>query len=230
MCIRDSYVGDSGKEYFNEKFDGRMTVGRQFQSDYFRPFCNKEKVLVDFGCGDGTILRSLPATQKIGVEINPACHEKIERLNRSVDVPIQVHSDLAQVDDEIADVVTSNHCLEHVPSPLETLKEVSRILKPGGTFVLVVPFDDWRNRQNRTWVENDEDQHLFTWCPRSLGNIVLRAGFEIQSCRVSSQAWSPRIFWVDRIFGRKMFKIACRLYSQVTHRRELVCVGNKPAI
>jgi SAM-dependent methyltransferase len=221
------YQGEAGNKYFDAKFDGRMSLGRQFQAEYFLPFCNESLVLVDFGCGDGTTLRNLPAKQKFGVEINPACHEKIENLNKSVDVPIKIQTDLSELESETADLVTSNHCLEHVPSPLESLQQVCRVLKPGGTFVLVVPFDDWRTKQNRDWVPDDTDQHLFTWCPRSLGNIMLRAGFEIQSCRVSSQAWSPRFFFVDRYFGRTAFKFACNAYSWLTNRREVVCVARK---
>lgn len=223
----EHYQGDAGSRYFSEKFDGRMSLGRQFQAEYFLAHCRADYHVVDFGCGDGTTLRMLPAAKKVGIEINPVCHDKIRKFNESIDVPIEIQTDLGDLDSESADLLVSNHCLEHVPSPLETLQQIHRILKPGSTFVLVVPFDDWRSKQNKNWVLDDTDQHLFTWCPRSLGNIVMRAGFQIESCRVSTQAWSPRIFFVDRYFGRSAFKLACRLYAMLSNRRELACVATK---
>ena len=112
----EHYQGESGDKYFDAKFDGRMSLGRQFQAEYILPHCNDDLVLVDFGCGDGTTLRSLPAKRKFGVEINPACHEKIENLNQTANVPINIKTELSQLDAETADLVASNHCLEHVLS------------------------------------------------------------------------------------------------------------------
>ena len=63
--LKKFYSGESGDKYFGEKFDGRMSLGRQFQAEYFLPHCSDDLVLVDFGCGDGTTLRRLPAKEKI---------------------------------------------------------------------------------------------------------------------------------------------------------------------
>jgi SAM-dependent methyltransferase len=40
---------------------------------------------------------------------------------------------------ETFDVVLCTEVLEHVPYPIETIKELSRILKPGGTLILTAP-------------------------------------------------------------------------------------------
>jgi 2-polyprenyl-3-methyl-5-hydroxy-6-metoxy-1,4-benzoquinol methylase len=40
---------------------------------------------------------------------------------------------------ETFDVVLCSEVLEHVPYPIETIKELSRILKPGGTLILTAP-------------------------------------------------------------------------------------------
>ena len=224
---KDHYKGDSGKAYFQDKFDGRLTLGRQFQAGYFSPFCSEDKVIVDFGCGDGTILRSLQGKRKFGVELNPACHQKIEDYNAEQSVPIEIHTSLDQIDDGIADVVISNHCMEHVPSPLEQLQHIYRVLSVGGTLVLLVPFDDWRMRKNSRWVAGDPDMHLFTWCPLSLGNLVSTAGLKVQESRVSSMAWTPKIFFVHRLLGAKAFRFACFLNAAWTKRREVICIAKK---
>jgi len=50
--------------------------------------------------------------------------------------------DLAEVEDASYDFVLSCHSLEHVANPLRALLEWNRVLKPGGTLILVVPNKD----------------------------------------------------------------------------------------
>jgi hypothetical protein len=44
--------------------------------------------------------------------------------------------------DESFDLVASSHVMEHVPDPWQALREVRRVLRPGGRYVFSVP---WRN-------------------------------------------------------------------------------------
>lgn len=47
--------------------------------------------------------------------------------------------DLAVIEDVSYDFILSCHSLEHVANPLKALLEWNRVLKPGGTLILVVP-------------------------------------------------------------------------------------------
>ncbi|MFW2381409.1 MAG: methyltransferase domain-containing protein [Acidimicrobiales bacterium] len=51
---------------------------------------------------------------------------------------VSPHGDLSIVDEQF-DAVLSSHCIEHQPSLIRHLHEVHRILKPGGSFYLIVP-------------------------------------------------------------------------------------------
>jgi SAM-dependent methyltransferase len=42
--------------------------------------------------------------------------------------------------DATADIVIANHILEHIPEDLEALKEIFRVLTPGGVAILQVPY------------------------------------------------------------------------------------------
>jgi len=221
------YTGESGQAYFDSKFSGRMDLGRKYQTRYFLPFCSNEKALLDFGCGDGTLLRGLPAAKRYGVDLNPACREKIRSLNSSLETPIHVFETLMDIADNCMDVAISNHCLEHDPDPLGSLKDIRRVLKPEGQLVLVVPFDDWRQRGHRRWRSEDLEQHLFTWSPLNLGNLLTAAGFRVRQVRLCSTAWSPKFFWIHRIAGELVFTIACRLFSRVKQRREIFSYSQK---
>ena len=50
--------------------------------------------------------------------------------------------DLTEVEDASYDFVLSCHSLEHIANPLKALLEWNRVLKPGGTLILVVPNKD----------------------------------------------------------------------------------------
>ena len=217
----DRYRGDAGRDYYDGRFGDHMEIGRRYQSKYFQPVAGADRVVCDFGCGDGTILRELPAARRLGIEVNPACWDRIKARNEHLDVPVEVFEKPEDVPSECADAVVSNHCLEHVPSPLDSLRELRRILKPGGNLALVVPYDDWRAGKNHSWRAQDPDFHLFTWSPMNLGNLLLEAGFEVQEVEIKSFAWSPRIFWVHRTFGRAAFELAGTLLSRLRQRREV---------
>jgi SAM-dependent methyltransferase len=47
--------------------------------------------------------------------------------------------DLPRIPDASYDVVLSSHALEHMANPIKALKEWQRVLRPGGTLVLVLP-------------------------------------------------------------------------------------------
>ncbi len=51
-------------------------------------------------------------------------------------------TDLAGIGDHAYDFVCSSHTLEHVANPLRALAEWQRVLRPGGTLVLVLPHKD----------------------------------------------------------------------------------------
>lgn len=223
------YFGKRGEAFFKGRFGERMRFGRLFQAEYFRPFCNENAVLLDFGCANGLMLRSLPAKRRIGVEVNPQALEECRRLSEAEDIAVELHESLASVADESVDVVISNHCLEHVLDPLFALKEIRRILKAGGEFAMVVPFDDFRARGQRVWRPGSPSNHLFTWCPLNLGNVVTEAGLDVQEARICTQAWSPRIYWVHKTFGMRAFRAACFLLSVLLNRREVFCRARKPA-
>lgn len=55
---------------------------------------------------------------------------------------IDIVSDINSIpaSDKSFDVVLCTEVLEHVPDPLASLKEMARLLKPGGTIIITVPF------------------------------------------------------------------------------------------
>jgi len=226
QSVSKHYLSESGRQYYN-KFTSGYELGRRVQAQYFLPNTDSGKVVLDFGCSDGLFLRQMPAKEHIGVEVNPTAREKCNKLSRIEGIPIDLHESLKTIESNRVDVVISNHALEHVLNPYETLVEIHRVLIPKGHFVIVVPFDDWRSQDHRKWKNGDHDNHLYTWSPLNIGNLITEAGFSVLKTKLCTRAWSPKIFWIHRFFGVKIFDIACWFLSLLKNRREILCVAVK---
>lgn len=221
------YIGKEGEKYL-QVFDG-LEIGRLYQcKEHFAKYCSEEKVVLDLGSADGFFLANLPGKRRIGVEVNLAARLLSRNTGKRFGVIIETVDSLGEVIDGVADVAISNHCLEHILTPLEVLKELRRKLKPHGLSVLVVPFDDWRKKEHRTWRSGDVDNHLYTWSPLNLGNLLTEAGFKVITCRVNTCAWHPRFFWILRWLNPRAFGIACFIFGFFTNRREIVAIAQVP--
>lgn len=93
--------------------------------------------ILDAGCGTGLNLRSLPAGS-VGLDINP---RNIDVVQRRLPQQETVLSDIEDMpfDDESFAGVLCTEVLEHVPDPHTALKEIWRVLEPGGVLIGSVP-------------------------------------------------------------------------------------------
>lgn len=221
------YLGERGEAYCEVQFTKRVEEGRLLQVDYFRPFCGEERVLLDFGCADGLFLTALPARRRVGVEANPAARQRCVERSAETGCPVELYADLGHVREHTADVVISNHCLEHVPNPHQAIAEIGRTLVPGGVLALMVPFDDWRDGKHEQWHPGDADNHIFTWTPLNLGNLVSDAGLHVEYCRLVTSAWSPKILWIREWLGGAALRLACTALARTRRRRQVFCKASK---
>ena len=140
--------------------------------------------VLDFGCGGGFLLSNYTCAKKVGVELNPHARKTAAEFG------IETHASLQSVPSDYVDVIISNHAMEHVENPLEILKQMRRVLKVGGTLVIVVPCEQPTETAFH-YKENDINNHLFTWCPMALGNLAKAAGFQVSECVNFQHQWIP---------------------------------------
>lgn len=180
----------------------------------FREFTKNSRVLLDFGCGSGALLRSISQDGQIliGIEVNPAAIEYAQASG------LEVFTNLKNVVDEYVDTIISNHALEHVENPLETLREFLRILIPGGQLIVVVPCD----KVSVPYRSNDPDMHLFSWSAGNLGNIVDVAGFEILEVGELKHRWPPKWQLVYKTVGPRFFHLICQACARIAPSRSQV--------
>jgi SAM-dependent methyltransferase len=205
------YSGESGAKYLAWQ-DALGKINGEINARKFKDINFSDCVVLDFGSGTGNLLNCIDAKGKIAVEINQDAHELIVKRG------IVAYSNIEDVPSATIDFVISNHALEHVPFPIQALREMKRTLKPGGFLLLVVPIDDWRNQKK--YDLNDINHHLNTWTPLLLGNSLKEAGFSVDehSTEIITRAWFPGYHKFYRLPG---FDFACYVYAIVRRRRQL---------
>jgi len=179
----------------------------------FAEFIKPGGNVLDFGCGGGFLLSALDAEDRIGIEINPTAiaHAK------SIGIP-NVFPDICQVADEWADYIVSDHAMEHVENPSNSMKEFFRVLKPGGTMVIVTPYDG----VSTPYRENDPDRHLFGWSPSNLGNLGRSQGFKVIEAKEICHRWPPKWETIWRRLGPSAFHLTSQVYGRLRRDRTQV--------
>ena len=148
--------------------------------EYIRPGSN----CFDFGAGGGFLLHGLAhCSGKSGLELNP---HAIAHAKNAFGITLH-NSTEESIPDEWADVIISNHALEHVLCPWCELRRLRAKLKRGtGKLILVVPAAG----RNDVWLNKpDVNFHVYTWSPQTLGNLVSAAGFDHVKVDVLAHQW-----------------------------------------
>lgn len=99
----------------------------------------KPRLVMDIGCGTGlsTMIWNGHAERVIGVEPNDGMRDQAEAKLRSSGADtisfVKGFSNQLEAADESADIITCSQSF-HWMEPVSTLKEIQRVLKPGGVF------------------------------------------------------------------------------------------------
>jgi len=166
--------------------------------------------VLEIGPGGGNNLPFLRrGVRWIGVEPNPFFHDRLrargERLAIDVDVRAATAEELP-VADQSVDAVISTLVLCSVRDPEAALREVRRVLKPGGRFVFMehvaAPQGTALRRVQRAlspiWRALSDDCHP----DRDTGRLIGAAGFadvDLRNIRLPVPIMSPHIVGVARV-------------------------------
>jgi ubiquinone/menaquinone biosynthesis C-methylase UbiE len=150
----------------------------------------KGKVLLDVGSSIGLIEHKLQAKglkKIIGIEPSKDAVKFAKKRLKKVEFYVSNASDL-KVKDKSIDIVTMLDVIEHVPanSEPEALKEVSRVLKKGGKFLLTTP--------NRSLFVNLLDPAWYFghrhYAPEDIKKLVEAQGMKVRKLKVRGSIWT----------------------------------------
>lgn len=200
------------------------------------------RVVLDIGCGEGFLigeLRKRPElkeTKFYGVDVYT---QKPEGFTYSVaDITKKLPYRSGQFD-----CVILGEVIEHVPNTDHVLREINRVLKPGGTLLITTPnLVSWFNRvlvpfgiqplfsetsaerkMGRRWAAlgqgNKSQGHLKIFTHRSLAEILEYTGFEVTERRGTVFFFPWPLSWVDRLWSLRPATASGLIYVGVKRRK-----------
>lgn len=168
--------------WFFDTFDGLID---HYLSERKRDlYSGLNGTILEIGPGIGANFRYYPAgATVIAVEPNPEMHGRLRHNAESHGIDLQLLESKAEqiaLADESVDVVVSSLVLCTVESPRRALREVKRVLKPGGRFLFLEHVD-----AKRGWLKGLQRlvsrpwRYVFEGCDlqRDLESVVGDAGF-----------------------------------------------------
>lgn len=164
-------------------------------------------VLLDFGCGNGAQTLTFAGTFEriVGLDVNESFLAEFRASAATHGatgefVPLPYDGERIPLEDASVDHVVSFTVLEHVPDQVLALREIFRVLKPGGRLVISVP--------NKWWVFETHGANLpllpwnrvplVSWWPKALHDRWARA--RIYRAREIRGLVEEAGFAVDEVF------------------------------
>lgn len=153
--------------------------------------------LLDVGCSNGAYLAAMreEGWDVEGVEFDRDAVEYARQTRNLKVTQGEVEEGLGQLASASFDVVTMWHVLEHSFDPAGALRQIHRVLKPGGRLMLEVP--NYASPSvsvfKRYWFPMDIPRHLYQFTPATMKAMLSRAGF--RSIRVKGVPSPEALVW-----------------------------------
>ncbi len=147
--------------------------------------------IVDVGCGDGygssVVLKDMCYSLYVGVDLSP---EKLKIACRNLRACWGVLGDAEGLPfcSRTFDLALSLETLEHLLDPYAALREIARVLKPGGSLLLSVPVNSRFNTIVSRWItklrrRGKFREHVQVYTPGDMLNLLRATGFRHLSHR-----------------------------------------------
>ena len=220
------YRGTDGRAYHEGKraLDpaAREWVWR-LRAEKFQDRVRPTDTVVELGAGAGWNLARLNCSRRIGCEVAEFLAPELAALG------VEHVADLRSVPPGLADVALCHHALEHMIDPAEALRQLARVLRPGGLLLLHVPWET--ERRYRRFDPAEPNHHLFHWNAQNLGNLVPVLGWDIE--RISVRRYGYDRFAAQAAlrwhWGEAGFRGLRRLCMAVRPLKEVELIARRPA-
>ena len=183
---------------------------------------NLYKNILDIGCDKGDFLLKIKEDRKIGnifgTDISTRLIEKCKEVFPDIkgNFSVQNIDNGLNFENDSFDLITMIAVLEHVFDPIFAIKEVARILKHRGIFIVEVPnvaFIRYRInllfgiRPGTSWGYGWDGGHLGYFTRRDLKKLLKESGFEILNVTGSGIFLNFRKFWGNLLLPNIIIKV-----------------------
>jgi 2-polyprenyl-3-methyl-5-hydroxy-6-metoxy-1,4-benzoquinol methylase len=153
---------------------------------WLAPAIDRSGPVLDVGCGPGMMLAAMPGDRpRIGIDVSLEWLVVAKRLTRAAGVEASLaagHAESLPLRDEFVGTVIALDVLEHVGDQAAMLREIDRVLMPGGVFAAATP--------NRYSLAAEPHVYLWGvgWLPRAWqkGYVRQRTGLSYDFTRLLS--------------------------------------------
>ncbi|MEV4264118.1 methyltransferase domain-containing protein [Kribbella sp. NPDC049584] len=141
--FRAAHVADQNidrQAFVLDQMAGRPAVRtlKAWALDQLAPTAGETAVDVGSGTGEDVVALHELGARAIGVEPSPGLRAEALRRAAGADVEyVDGHAEALPFEDESVDVLRSERVLQHVDDPAAVVKEMARVLRPGGRIVLI---------------------------------------------------------------------------------------------
>jgi len=176
--------------------------------------------LLDIGCWNGAFLEHVRSTDRYqelyGVDIIPEAVETT-RAKGFVAQVVDLNGELLPFPDQHFDAVTILGVIEHVFDPYTVIREIYRVLRPGGALLIDVPnVGSFTNRLRSLFgrlpvTSRDpgwDGGHLHYFTKHALDHFLRSEGFAIVSRKTTGGRPDLRELWISLLAGE--FVYLCR--------------------
>lgn len=175
----DDYIShtDGKRSFFEKIYHFVKQKALRDKIAIIEDFQKTKGSLLDIGAGTGDFLVTAKNSGWDVKGIEPS--EKARNIAKNKG--IELISGIESVENASFDVVTMWHVLEHVPDIEKHIKELKRILKPGGTIIIAVPnynsFD--AKHYGHFWAAFDVPRHLWHFSKTAIKKLFVAEGMEV---------------------------------------------------
>jgi SAM-dependent methyltransferase len=114
----------------------------------YAPPGGSERRLVEMGSGLGDLLMLLQDDFTCtGIDLIPRSIETTHRIAPKVEAILGDATDFSRYQDGELSVVVALHLVEHIPDPQQTIRDITRALRPGGLFFFATPHPEYALRR-----------------------------------------------------------------------------------
>lgn len=158
----------------------KQATAKLYFSEIQRYCRQKGGHLLEVGCGDGDflVLAEEAGWRVTGVEYSPTACENVRRRLKQGEVRCGELQQMS-LEAEQFDLCVISDVIEHVRSPLDFLREIHRVLKPGAALFIATPaMDSWSARfMRQNWMDFKPAEHLTYFDRRTIQTALFRSGF-----------------------------------------------------